>query len=545
MQDIKKRFEQLSSNTERSNVNELTRNCSEYCYPTGNNINQVVTAGEQKPIARLIDIGIRSNRIFTSGMSSHLIPEGSKFFAYDTADTKLKDNDAVSRYFSEVSSITLNVLNSSNFFTEMTSAINELGYVGTACVLTEPSDSMLVRFKAYHIDNYYIDESAEGNIDTVYFKMQMKSRQVMQMFNKDTDNIPENIVDDEKGEEDYTIIHAIYPRSDKLTGTSVKTKKAVASVYLCEKTNTIIRETGYDTNPFAVGRFYKASNEIYGRSPAAEVLSTLSMLNAMEDTRIRTAQRLANPPWLLSNTGDTKWVSNDQGSLIYYNGSRAGTKPEQVSVKDNPMVTETIINSKNEEVESAFFVGLFNPLQNRRNMSATEVSKRDEIAMTALVPPITRITRELLAPVFLRVYEILQKSGVYPQKPEELGSGKIKINFNSKATLAIKELELMSVRSLVMDTMSLAEANREVLDLINFDEVIRISQEALGVPNSIIKSAYDVKKLRAARAQAQADQQEMENTKDAADIYQKTNTPLEANSGAAEIMAKIGGQRGI
>ena len=49
--------------------------------------------------------------------------------------------------------------------------------------------------------------------------------------------------------------------------------------------------------PYSVARFYKTNYEKYGRSPAIEVFATLPLINRMEVSRIRGAERVSNPPF--------------------------------------------------------------------------------------------------------------------------------------------------------------------------------------------------------------------------------------------------------
>jgi hypothetical protein len=505
--DICNRFNQLKNETERSNFEDRWQQQAEFCSPPNNNVNTVRTAGERKPIERLIDVGIRSNRIFTSGLSSHLIPAGARFFSYGTSDKELKRNDAVSRYFADVTEITYDILNSSNFFQEFTKCLGHLGFIGTSCILAEPAkDGKNINFKSHYINEYYIAEDAFGMVDTVYFELTMTARQVMQLFPETASGVIKQAASDPKtADKPFIIIHAIEPRVDYKRGSGNKDERPIKSCYVEMESKTILEEGGYYEMPYAVGRFYQATNEKYGRSPADECISTLSMLNAMESTRLQSAQRVSNPPWLSPNDGSVRRISNQSGTIIYWNAANPASKPEQLAVKDNVAVNDATIQLKNEEVEDAFFMALFNPLINRQNMTATESSQRMNIALQNLVPAIGRLTTELLSPLFLRVYNILLRQGVYPEMPAEVGN--IQVGFNSKATQAIKMLEVTGIYQTLENVAFLAQFKPEVMDNFDVDEIARTTAEAFSVPTNVLKSEYDVKMEREAQAQqAQAEQ---------------------------------------
>lgn len=540
-ENICNRFNQLKNETERSNFENNWQAQAEYCSPTNNNVNTVRTAGERKSSERLIDIGIRSNRIFTSGLSSHLVPAGARFFTYGTGDPRLKRNDAVSRYFADVTEITYDILNSSNFFQEFTKCLNQLGFIGTSCIIAEPASvGNVINFKAHYINEYYIAEDAFGKVDTVYFELKMTARQVYQLFGDQcSERILNDATDPKKSDNPYTIIHAIEPRHDFIKDSLKADERPIKSTYVELESKHVLKNSGYYEMPYAVGRFYQSTNEKYGRSPADECIATLSMVNAMEKTRLQAAQRASNPPWLSPNDGSVRRISNQSGSIIYWNAGNPASKPEQLSVKDNVMVNDQMIQVKNEEIEDAFFMPLFDPLINRQNMTATESQLRANIALQNLVPAIGRLTTELLNPLFKRIYFILQRQGMFPPMPPEL-DGDIQVGFNSKATQAIKQLEIAGIYQTLENVTFLSQFDPSILDNFNMDEVARKTAEANSVPTDVLNSEIEVEKTRAERAQQAAEERQQEQLSAGADAYNKTSQAPEAGSGAQALMAEAG-----
>lgn len=545
-EDKIKRFQKLKSEVERKNFESLWQDSSEFCSPQHDNVNVVRTAGELKPTDRLIDVGIKSNRIFTSGLSSHLIPAGVKFFNYSTTDFRLKRDDEILRYFQDVTQITNDILNSSNFFQEFTKCLGHLGFIGTCCLLAEPADSpKYINFKSHYINEYYIAEDAYGNVDTVYFELKMTARQAYQLFGDNCSESIKNDLDNPSNSDNiHYIIHAIEPRKDYKKGSAKADERPYSSCYIEVKTKNILKETGYYELPYAVGRFYQATNEKYGRSPAMECLSTLSMLNAMEQTRIMAAQRASNPPWLSPNDGSVRRISNKSGTIIYWNASNPASKPEQLIVRDNVIVNDQAIQLKNMEVEDAFFMPLFNPLINRQNMTATETQQRVNIALQNLVPAIGRLTNELLQPIFERIYFILSRQGVYPTPPSKLlmSDGKVQIAFNSKATMAIRVLELQGVYQTLENVTFLSQfpGAQDILDNFDLDEVARETAITNSVPTNIIKSKREVQKIREARAKAEEEARTAQELQMMGNVYNSTSKTPEQGSGAQMLMQQAG-----
>jgi len=215
------------------------------------------------------------------------------------------------------------------------------------------------------------------------------------------------------------------------------------------------------------------------------------------------------------------------------------SKPEQLNVKDNVAVSDHMIALKNEEIEDAFFIPLFNPLINRVNMTATESTQRMNIALQNLVPAIGRLTHEYMTPMFIRIYNVLLRQGVYPEMPnvlKELGESSPVIGFNSKATMAIKQLEIAGIYQTLENVLFLSQADPSVLDNYDLDEVARITGEANSVPNTILRSKIKVTEKREADAEAQAIAQQQAQTAQMAEVYNKTSKAPEAGSGADLLM---------
>lgn len=538
-QEIIKRFKQVKNEPERTNFNIIWQNAAEFCSPNNDNINKVSTPGSERNYDRYTDVGIKSNKTFASGLSSNLIPAGSEFFAYTTSDPNLKNDDMVNRYWSDVTAITYDVLNGSNFFQEANKCINQLGYIGTSCLLTDPSKETGVRFKSYFIDNFYIMEDAFNQVDTVFFEMNLTARQAYQLFgDKLSDKVKDDAQNSSKMNEKVVIIHVVEPRMDYEEGPTSKDKQPIKSCWVEEETSHLIKEGGYYEMPFAVARYQIGDGEKYGRSPAIDCLMTLGLINTMEQTRINAAELVCNPPLLVPNGSVHRTISNQPGAITSYDPSN-GYKPEQWTLKNNVFVNDEAIRRKGEDVEDMFLVPLFDPLVNRQNMTAYEVNTRTVIATQNLVPAIGRLTNEFLAPIFKRIYHILERGGYYPSLPEGMSKDP-KVAFSSKATMAIKQIKELETFQALENIMYLAQAKPEVLDNIDFDEVARLTLEAKSVPSTVQVSEFEVEQKRSQQAQQAQQEQAQMAMSNMADAYNKTSNAPEAGSAAEIVMNEQG-----
>jgi hypothetical protein len=295
----------------------------------------------------------------------------------------------------------------------------------------------------------------------------------------------------------------------------------------------MVKESGFDEMPTSVGRFYRTNYEKYGRSPAMEVGQTLPLVNNMELTRIRGAERVSNPPWLSPNDGSVRRISNDQGSIIYWNAGNPLSKPEQLQAQDNVMINDEMITKKEEEILDAFYVPLFNPLHDKKNMTATETGERLNLSLQFLTPAVNRINRYFVKTSLERAFGIMLRAGKFPElEIPELSGAKLDFDLVGKASLAARQIELFGTMTAIEQTGLIGQVKPEIWDNWDADETSRFIQEVNMVPVALQAKQEDVEKVR---AQRQADEDAARDAQEAqvmSDAYAKTTKAPEAGSGA-------------
>lgn len=531
----------LAFNTsERSSFKELWSSALQMCRPSSEDVFEGGTAGEKKRVDRYIDIGVQALNTFTAGMTSTLIPKGSKFFEFSPSKSPMfKANDELQRWLADCSKITLDILNESNFYLEMSKAIDDLGVIGTSLVISEPCKNDGVRYKTFYITKYAFEEDAQGRVNVVYFKINLTARQIAQKFGKNvlTDKMIESMDLDTK----FTIIHVIQPREDYEKKSLNPTKQKYASIYIDEETGELLKESGFSEMPAAVCRWFQASNEIYGRSPAMNSQGDLAQTNAMEYTKLRSAQRLASPQWLLPDDGSVRNLNNQAGGVILYNSTNPNGMPTQIAPKDMPNITHEYQQQKYDDIRMSFHVDVFNPMSDvTGNTTATEVDARMNIARQNLVPKISRVIDELLEPTLKRTFKILLDSGYYPAPPEEIDVKNIRINIMSTSGLILKQTEAVGALQLIESIAMLAQLKPEMLDYINGDELIKLVGYANAVPTQVLNSDYTVGQIRQQRADAQQAEQQQIQAVEAAKAYQATTKAAEEGS-PAQLLTQFAG----
>jgi len=479
---------------------------------------------------------------FGAGITSTLIPKGSKFFNYGLSRTsKNKNSDVLARWLNECSIIANDFINESNFFTEAPKSFEDLGLIGTSLMLVEPDTESGIRFKSYYIDSFAFTEDAKGRTDQVFFKINMTARQLKLQF-PDAE-LPSTVEASANANSDDTfcVYLIIGPRLDGDNESLNPQDWKYFSKYILEQQHVLLKESGYRKMPAAVCRWKQASNETYGRSPAIEVQSTLGITNAMEYTKLKSAQRIADPQWLCPNDGSVRNLNNQSGGVVFYNAANPNAKPEQLPDRGQPNLTDNYIQQKIRVIEDAFFVSIFNPLLDKQNMTLGEVQQRMAIANQNLVPSISRVIDELLKPVFVAVFQILLDNGYFPDAPSEFTDRDLQVSFISRAAMAIQALEAQAALQYAEIIGQMAQFTPDALDRINIDEVAKLQAKSLSLPNEVVPSDNEVQQRRQERAQQEANARQLEANRQLAETYSKTADAPEDGSPAAALLR----QRGI
>jgi hypothetical protein len=539
-----KMYKREKTSTERSNFNDIYETCAEFCNPKADDIQSKKTAGERTDSQRLTDIGIKARRMFTAGMMSHLFPQGQNWIRVITTDRELLSNDNVTRALSSVSKKFMSAIENSNFYEEMGQCIDHCGYIGTTSLYCEADKKNLINWRSHYINQFYFCENYQGEVDTVIREFKLTARQAVQQFGN---NCPQGIRDEAEemvtSNKEHLFIHVVMPREGFTPNTDQKESKKVASYYVSLTTKEMVIESGFDEMPYSVGRFYKTNFEKYGRSPASEVINTLPMINRMEVARIRGAERVSNPPWLAPNDGSVRRISNDQGSIIYWNAGNPLSKPEQLRPMDNIVVNDQMITKKEMEVMDAFYIPLFNPLHDKQNMTAFESRERLNLSLQFLTPAVNRINKYFVKPSLERAFSIMLRDGRFPElEIQELSGASIDFDLVGKASIASRQIELFGTMTAIQQMSQIAQINPQIFDNLNVDKAARFIQEVNMMPIDLQLSEEDVNSIRQQKMQQQIMQQQMQQEQAIAEAYNKTTKTPQEGSGAELIKEELIGE---
>ena len=495
------RFDRLQG--QRENWETHWQEVADYMQPRKADVTKRRARGDKRMEQVFDSSPIQSVELLAASLHGMLTNPSTPWFTLRFKDEEIENDDEAKLWLEASTDAMYTAFNRSNFQQEIFELYHDLITFGTAAMFIEEDDDDIIKFSTRHINEVFIAENDKGRIDTIYRKFKISARAVIQKFGEAVSADVQTKAKKDPYEE-IEILHAVYPRADFNPNKRDKANMPFESVYMEFKNGNELSVGGFREFPFVVPRYLKASNEIYGRSPAMTALPDVKMLNEMSKTTIKAAQKQVDPPLLVPDDGFLLPVRTVPGGLNFY---RSGTRDriEPLNIGANNPLGLNMEQQRRESIRAVFYVNQL-MMQQGPQMTATEVIQRNEEKMRLLGPVLGRLQSELLKPLIDRVFAVLLRNNMLPQAPEFLSGRDVEIEYVSPLAKAQKSTELQSIMRAVEILGSLANV-APVFDYVNFDNLVKHLADIVGVPQKILKTQSQV---NAERQQAQAQQQEMQ-----------------------------------
>lgn len=389
-----------------------------------------------------------------------------------------------------------------------------LGVFGTAAIYCASAPGAVLWYRNCHLSEIFFAEDAYGRIDTVYRKYTMTARQVVASF--DAERVPAKVRDlaEKKPDTaDVLVLHCTSPNPNPVAGREDASGMPWRSVYVLPEYTAIVEEGGYWSFPWAISRYVTAPREIYGRSPGMSALPDVKLLNVAAQSRYKSWHYANDPSLLIADDGVLTPVSVRPGALI------AGGIDENGRPRIQPLqngarldIDQAMTDQVRSGINDAFLVSLFQILVESPKMTATEVLERAREKGALLTPVMGRQHSEFLGPIIEREIDLLARANLLPPPPPELleMGGEYEIEYKSPLSNAARAEDALAVQRMMAQLAPLAEIQPDVFDLIDGDEVVRVTHGANGAPNRILRSSEEVDAIRQQRADQQAAQAAMQ-----------------------------------
>lgn len=494
--------------------------------------------------------------IFAAGIMSGLTPPSRNWFKLTFANSSLKENKEASMVLDERNTILERVLAGSNFYNAAQSVYMELPF-GIGALGVFPDPKMGVRFTHYPIGTYCIDVGADGVANTFCRKYKMYTSQIAEQFG--VENLPRTLVNELERDggmgSQHFICCLIEPNReyDRHNPSRLTLPYTVAYWLDGSADDEWLHIGGAYEMPVAVARYLVTGLEPYAKGAGWFALGDSKMLQSLERDLLVAVQLGVRPPMQADVETAARGINIIPGAANATN-MNGGIKPVFDVKLDIRSVQEKIEATK-EAIKRAYNADLFLTISSieKGTMTAREVMERSQEKLQQLGPVVERLEFEFLSVILERVYNILERAGMFPPFPEEmmeqLAGEEVKIEYISPLAQAQKMSGLTAIEQLFAFTGNVAQMFPDVADKIDALEAIDKYAAALGSPAAILRSDEEVAKMQEARRQAQQMAQQQEMMSQTAPALNQTAQAAknfrDAVGGSNDVMAQMLGIPGL
>lgn len=515
---------------DRTNWDAHWRDIAEYVLPNKDNIHGGNTAGDKKAIELYDTTGVHSNVLLASALHGMLTNPSLPWFGLTTGMDELDADDDVRKWLQDSARIMLNVMNNSNFQTEIHEVYLDQGSFGTGALLINEDDVDIIRFLSIPIYEMYIDENFKGNVSTIARCFKKPLKDILEEYGEEVfleNNLASLLKDPHK---EYEILHVIGENTEYNPYVEdVGNFKYYSETILKEK-KIILRSKGFNTFPMAIPRWNKISGEKYGRSPGMNSLPDIKMINQLMKTTLRAGQKMIDPPLQAPDEGMMGPLRTTPGAINWY---RAGTsdRVEPILTGGRPDFGFQLMDDVRKRIRSAFFIDQLQMPQGPQ-MTATEVMQRTEEQLRLLGPILGRQHNELLKPLVDRVFDICFRRGLFAKIPAKLAKlKKIDVQYSSQIAQAQKLAALESFNRMLNMATPLFTMDPNTMDNLDTDQAFLYISKTVGLPYELIRTKNNVKKLREAKAEQAREAQAQQSETHEAEVMNKTAPMVEMANG--------------
>ena len=512
--------------TQRKTWENHWQEIGDYIVPRKSDVSITRTPGDKRMEKIFDSTAIHAAELLSASLHGMLTNPSTRWFDLQYQNPELNTDDEAKEHLERIVDIMYAEFKRSNFSEQIHELYHDLITFGTGVMLIDEYEGG-VRFSTRHISECYLAEDEWGRVDTVFRKFKMSLRACANKFGEDNMS-DKRLKDMEKDPyKEVEVLHVVMPRDERDYNKDDADNMPFKSCYIDPESKQILREGGYQEFAYCCPRFLKASHELsYGRSPSMTILADAKMINAMSEVTIKAAQKQVDPPLMVPDDGFVLPIRTRPGSLMFY---RSGTRDriEPLNIGAQTPLGLNIEEQRRQAIRSGFYVDQLIMGQGPQK-TATEVIQLTEEKMRVLGPVLGRLTAELLSPMIDRVYNILLRSGKFPEPHESVAAGDVDIEYVSPLAKAQRQSDISGIMRMFEILGPLASINAGIFDHFDFDGLIRHVVKALSIPASITKGEFQVAQDRENRAQQEQQQEEL------AQIQQ-----VSESMGAAAPMAKV------
>ncbi len=427
-------------------------------------------------------------------------------------DPTLKRDRGVMTWFDQVTDLMFHYRYSphSGFQANVHSGYVSVGAFGTGCLYTDafhdPTRPGMrgLRYRQCHLGEVFFAENHQGQVDCVYRRFRMTLRQIAQKWGKD--KLPESLASKlaDHPEDEVYVVHAVRPNAEYEPGRLDRRGMRFSSHYILADQNWLLDESGYHSMPYSVARYLVAPGEVYGRSPAMNVLPSIKTLNEEKRVVLKEGQRAVEPVLLAHDDGVADAFNLRSGAINSGAVSADGKPLVHVLPTGNMQIGKELMDDERYTINDAYLVTLFQILVDPKSgTTATEVMERAREKGILLSPTMGRYQTEGLGPMIEREFDVLMQQGLLPPPPQKLvdaGAGYM-VEYDAPLNRAMRAEEAAGIMRSAQYAGEIANLTQDPspMDWFDWDTIMPELIDINGAPFRFMASPEQVAAKRQSR----------------------------------------------
>ncbi len=282
-----------------------------------------------------------------------------------------------------------------------------------------------LRYQSEHLDAVTIEENFQGIVDRSNRKMRLSAREALRKFGRAAlvraPKVLDAATDPNKETREFEFLHVIMPNMRIEEGRMDWRGKPFTGLYISCEDKEIIDTGGFRSSPRTYSRLDKASNEVYGRGRAMDVLPEIRESQQVRAAIVAATEMNAMPP--LAAHDDML----DQTIHYSANGITYGAVDDRGNMLIRKLLEEVDLSAMyaglealHGTIDEAFYVDMFMVRQEvKTHVTATEIMERNA-EKGLLLAPLGRQETEWFSPMLDRELDLMAELGDFDDMPPEV-----------------------------------------------------------------------------------------------------------------------------
>lgn len=515
IKSVRQRFEGMKQ--DRQKWEKLWKDIRDYTLPDLGIFDGEDSLVGSERYRRLVDAETtHAADVLAAGLLGGVSSPSRPWLRLSTLEPELDKLSEVKAWLDEVQKNMLMLFAKADVYNQLHQSYLELPTFGQSCVLCRKHPERVISLQNLTIGQYWIAEDDFGRVDTLYRRMSLTAKQMVQQWGLEA--VSNDVRNAYRGNpwQKFNVIHAIEPRWERDYTKSDSVNMPFSSVYFEESgTENALSVSGFRDFPAMCPRWMTLGNSQYGRGPGVKALSASKSLQQLQTRLATLVDYLTDPPWLYPDSLVDMLDQLRPGGRIPASPSEAEIVRPAIQLTANPQYLIELINARKQEIQRMFHVDVFQMLAStttQTDRTATEVAALEQEKVLMLGPVLERLHTELLDPLVTTTFSYMVEANRVPPAPEALQGREISVEYISVLAERQKNSSVEGILRTTQQIGMLAQLDPSVIDKLDKDAVVDTLADMNGVPPSLIVSGQRVALIRNARAQQQQQMEQQQMT---------------------------------